>query len=122
MSLQEKLEASVWREDVLRSTDGRCAVTGVSSRDIHVGYIECHHVLSRQQLRRHGHGDKVWDARNGIPLAPRVHERHTLAVERVPRASLPVAAEEFAAELGLTWLLDRVYGPVGLPEEETTNG
>lgn len=29
---------------------------------------------------------------------------------RVARADLPVAVEEFAAELGLTWYLDRTYG------------
>lgn len=31
---------------------------------------------------------------------------------RIPRAALPAAVEEFAAELGLGWWLDREYGEV----------
>lgn len=33
---------------------------------------------------------------------------------RIPRELLPTAVEEFAAELGLLWYLDREYGPRGV--------
>jgi len=32
---------------------------------------------------------------------------------RLPRESLPLAVVEYAAELGLSWWLDRTYGPDG---------
>lgn len=49
----------------------------------------------------------------GGPMGPGGHhgmldQSRTL---RIPREQLPAAVEEFAAELGLVWWLDREYGP-----------
>lgn len=86
----------------MASTGGRCAVSGAWADD-------AHHVIPKQSLKRRNLHAHLWDARNGIPLARRVHERHTTAVERIERSALPPAAEEFAAELGLSHLLERYY-------------
>jgi hypothetical protein len=53
----------------------------------------------------------LWDPRNGVPAGRWHHERVEQARIRIPRALLPPAAEEFAAELGLAWRLDHDCGP-----------
>ncbi|WCB94475.1 hypothetical protein DSM104299_03212 [Baekduia alba] len=52
----------------------------------------------------------VWDPRDGVPLARFHHDQVEHGRLHIPRAVLPAAVEDFAAELGLTWLLDRTYG------------
>jgi hypothetical protein len=95
----------VWQRLVLMRDNG-CVLKGQGPCD---GDFEAHHIITQQQLRKRGLSDIAWDVRNGMGLCYRHHRRHTNATERVPYTALPERAHEFAAELGLGWLLDRFY-------------
>lgn len=112
-SLQERRRAAAWWDAAMKSTEGRCVVTGRYAEEIH-------HAIPRQSLRHRGLD--IWDPRNGVPVTRRTHERHTTAVERIPRECLPASVEEYASEIGLTHLLDRYYGArvVGSEAETVT--
>lgn len=72
--------------------------------------LQAHHVLSQQQLRAHGLEHLLWAQDNGVPACEEpCHRRHTSAVRRIPRAALPRAAIEFAAENDLMYLIERYY-------------
>lgn len=70
-----------------------CEVCGAA------GFVQAGHVIREQTVKRE-HGDR-WDTRNRlwVGVACRCHERHTLAVERIPLEKLPDVAFDFAAEL-----------------------
>jgi hypothetical protein len=95
----------VWQRLVLMRDQG-CVLKGQGPCE---EPYEAHHLLTQQQLRKRGLSDVAYDVRNGMGLCNRHHRRHTRAVERIPFAVLPERAHEFAAELGLGWLLDRYY-------------
>lgn len=80
-----------------------CAVCG--SRTL----VQGHHVIYAQHLKREGLRGFLWDLRNQLSLCAVCHARHHQAVARVPRDLLTVNNHEFAAELGLSWLLRREY-------------
>lgn len=69
--------------------------------------IQGHHILDRQHLPR----GRLWDVRNGLGVCRYHHARHTHFVQRIPRALLPPAALEFAAEANLSARLDHDYPP-----------
>lgn len=69
-----------------------------------------HHAFEVQWLASNGLGWLASDPRIGVPVTRRVHERHTLAVRRIPRRRLPPSVELVAFELGLEWYLERYYG------------
>lgn len=69
---------------------------------------DAHHVIAAQTLRQH-HPDHLYDPRNALSLCRRCHDMHTSAARRIPRSRLRPENEEFAAELGLTHLLERYY-------------
>lgn len=100
--------AAAWFMTVLAKNHGRCIVTGVKA-------TEAHHVIPKGWLwnRRWDFDDiqaVMWDPRNGVPLAHRVHERHTGATKsesKIPRYALPAEAFEFAEEHGITWKLEQ---------------
>lgn len=74
------------------------------------GEFEAHHVIAKDFLRRLGRDP--WDPRNALRLAPRVHERHTNAVDRVHVRQLTDANIEFAFEVlgaGAHFYLRRHY-------------
>lgn len=81
---------------------GRCAVC---NRQAHHG----HHIITKQELRRRGAAELLWDLRNMLPVCADCHARHHHAFRRIRRRELPAAAFEFAAELGLEWLIERTY-------------
>jgi hypothetical protein len=70
---------------------GVCAVTGKG------GAFQAHHVVERQELKRRGLPE--WDPRNALRLAPRAHDRHTLAVRRVKTKELTDDNIEYAFEV-----------------------
>lgn len=74
------------------------------------GPVQAAHVISKQTLRRRGLHQHVYDPRNGIGACYKAHRRSDNAVERFPVDRVPVAAWEFAHELGLDYLLERLYG------------
>ena len=108
-NLATKEATREWKAAV---TAAGCAMEGP-----HYGQIEGHHILPKQALKREGHGDKLWDVRNGIGLCQLHHANHEGHSDRLPRTLLPAAAFDFAAELDLTWLLDREYPDQADPPE-----
>lgn len=91
---------------------GTCEVCGYEGP-----YVQGHHVIALAALDAEGVPDTYWyDLRNQMvvccePAPNRCHERHTLWVKRIPREKLSADSEEFAAEVGLGWLLDLQYPP-----------
>lgn len=73
------------------------------------GPLQLCHLIDKQRLRANGvTEDDIWDERvvvNGC-------EHHHGAVPKgdIPRDELPPGLEEYAAEHGLTWSLDRDFG------------
>lgn len=61
------------------------------------GYVERHHVIRGQVVRRE-HGDR-YDPRNRLVLCPRCHPDGAQGAGRLPIAAVPDAAFEFAADL-----------------------
>jgi len=100
--------ADLWRQGL-----GPCALRALPGHECE-GRVEGHHAITRQALRTRGLAEHQWDRRNRVPLCDRAHTSHHTASQRVPRELLPPAVFEFADELGLRWLLDRVYPP-GFP-------
>jgi hypothetical protein len=51
----------------------------------------------------------LWDPRNGLGVCTNRHSQHTNGTKRIPRHLVPSAAWTFAAELGMTHVLERQY-------------
>lgn len=68
------------------------------------------HLIPKQALRRRGLHEFVWDVRNGLSVCYRAHRRSDAGLERFPAERIPEAAWEFADEVGLRWMLERLYG------------
>lgn len=97
------IERDLWRHDL-----GPCRVCyqlGLACS----GPVQGHHVLTQQALRKRGFEEFLWDKRNRLATCEGAHMRHHTRIRPIPRELLPDSAFEFAAELGLTWLLERVY-------------
>jgi hypothetical protein len=74
------------------------------------GPVQAAHLIPKQALRkRHLYG-YVWDPRNGIGACYKAHRRSDAALERFPARCISSEAREFAAEVELTWMLERLYG------------
>lgn len=80
------------------------------------------HLIPAQLIRREVSSssavvwdDRVWVWGCGGPMGNGGHHGQLDYSRRlrIPRALLPPAVEEFAAEHGLEWWLDREYGPSG---------
>lgn len=76
------------------------------------------HLIKQQTIRREAGKAHVWDDRVWVPVCggPTGCSGHHGQLDysrtlRIPRDALPIAVEEFAAEHGLTWWLEREYGP-----------
>lgn len=67
--------------------------------------------MTQQQLRAAGLEDLLWDPANGATVCEKAHERHTKALERIPRARLPIRCVRFATVNGFRSVLDRYYAP-----------
>ena len=97
---------------------------GVLDRDVHcyfarfserpcAGPIQAAHWLSVSFLKSQtpmmiAMGDAVIaDPRNGVPACAFHHGQFDNRFLRVPRSAVPGHVEHFAADLGLTWRLDR---------------
>lgn len=106
----------------------RCFLARFSDRPCDGRLVKAH-LIPRQTLKREVCGatgtrllylDVVNDPRSwvwacGGPLGNAGHHGMLDASRtlRIPRDRLPLALEDFAAELGLGWWLDREYGPHG---------
>ena len=96
------------------------------------------HLIPRQLLKREGYASLVDDPRTWVPACggPTGCSGHhgmldTARTLRVPFSALPAGLHDLAAELGLSWWLERTYLPTegktsrllsrdaGLPRKET---
>lgn len=91
-----------WRRQVALRAHLRCAVTRAIAEGPFDRRFEVHHVISKDRLKKHGLHMKLWDPRNGVFIAQRVHQLHTDRVSVLPRSAIPASAWAFAAECG-TW-------------------
>jgi hypothetical protein len=106
-SVTRRGAARCWLCEVWPADKGRCG-------QMSAGVLDAHHVIRKALLRVEfplGALDQiVWDARNGVPVGRWHHDQVENARARIPRSVMPAGVEEFAAELGLGWRLDRDYG------------
>lgn len=82
-----------------------------------------HHVLEQKHIRGYVRGLRhlaavdralllqrlLWDARGGVGVCCDHHRRHHNRTEPIPAACVPQGAYVYAAELGLTRILERMY-------------
>ena len=73
------------------------------------GPVQAAHIIPKQSLKRHGHEDKVWDTRNAVGACYKAHRRSDAGIERFPRRVFTPEVYEFADEVGLGYLLDKLY-------------
>lgn len=81
------------------------------------------HLLPQRLLKREGHAAYLGDYRTWVYACGGLNGScghhgafDTARTLRLPRAAIPEATEQLAAELGLDWYLDREYGT---PDTET---
>lgn len=74
--------------------------------------VQACHLIPKQALRRRGLYEAVWDTRNGLGACYKAHRRSDGALERFPAHCISAEARAFADELGLGWMLDKLYGEV----------
>lgn len=104
-STNDPVLSARWHAETLHR-GARCLKCGGKRR------LQAHHAVPQQAVKSFAKTLRLsveetqrilWDGRNGVPVCERCHERHTLAVERIPRVRLPLAAFAFARTLdGMT--------------------
>lgn len=72
--------------------------------------IQACHVIPKQSLRRRGLYEHVYDPRNGVAACYRAHRRSDAGIERFPVETFSREFWQFADELDLTWLVEKLYG------------
>lgn len=104
-----------FKDATLRWASWECAVADDGE---HGGDLQAHHVTTQEAIRRwcrdrhvdNGtRADLLWDPANGMCVCERHHNRHTLAIRRLPVYAIPATAYTFANALGLGQLIDRYY-------------
>jgi hypothetical protein len=94
-----------------------CVVCGTQGRNF---YVEAHHIVYQQELRRQlsaikgtdAYAELMWDVRNMLPLCRLCHARHHNARRRVTTQELKQHAPrawQFAANVGCGWFIGRNY-------------
>jgi hypothetical protein len=99
---------------------GGCVLAG---REGHIcsGPLDPHHVVEKATLRKRGLVSELWNPDNGIAVCRKAHDDHTTRFRPLPADVLPAEAHEFAARLGLTHLIDRIY-PRPAEDTQPTKG
>lgn len=111
--------AAKWKATVCH----RKAVCAVCGRGPEPGNpLDAHHVTEKRTIKRYVSGLRLpereeqevlrrllYDARNGMAVHKREHERHTNAVERIPLRCVTSKHRQFAAEVGAAHLIERYY-------------
>lgn len=109
LTAEERAARAIFKPTVLR-LDGGCVVHRYHP-DLCEGPLQAHHVIQQQTLRKWNLFKELWDPRVGMTVCERVHERHTLAVERIPLNAIPGRCLRFAREYGFVEYLERFYAP-----------
>lgn len=71
--------------------------------------MQGHHAIAQQALKRRGLRAFLWDLRGKVDVCERRHSQHTTRVKPIPADLLPDAVWALAADLGLTWWVERMY-------------
>jgi hypothetical protein len=105
---------SAWEEWAAETRrKGRCEVCGEAPAP--GDRLEGHHVLPQQKIKRIVGSvslERLTDLRNHLACCKRCHDGHTSRLRPIPRHVLSATAFEFAAELGLTWHVEKSYPEV----------
>ena len=72
-------------------------------------FMEAHHIITQQALRKRGHADLLWDTRNRLWLTRERHAQHHSCYRKIRWSELPQEALDFAEEIGLTWWIEQHY-------------
>lgn len=75
---------------------------------------QAHHVIPKRTLKaRQEPAETLGDARNGVPVCVRCHERHEGATRRICRDELPLGVIAWAYANNFGWYIDdvRYYPP-----------
>ena len=73
--------------------------------------IQAAHVIPKQPLRKRGYGaEVVYDTRNGLGACYEAHRRSDAGLERFPVSVIRDETWEFADELDLRWMVEKLYG------------
>jgi hypothetical protein len=78
-------------------------------REVDIANIQGHHILAKRHLRVAGAEHRFWDTRNGMALCSLHHHRHEFRMQPVPFYLVRDDALEFAAELGLLYVIENEY-------------
>jgi hypothetical protein len=109
--------APEWRrfKQLVVELDGGCVMRFVHECD---GELQACHVIPKQALKRRGWSDLIWLPESAFCGCERAHRRSDSGRERVPRSLLPARCIRFAKGLGLSHLIDRLYGEDPTPKKE----
>jgi hypothetical protein len=84
------------------------------------GPLDPAHIIPRQTLRKLGLPETVvYDHRNGVAACRKAHRRNDDGLERFPYELLPPSVFDFARDLELTYLLDKLYPQAAERSRET---
>lgn len=103
VSAREREQRDAWASNL-----GPCMICPAEGAEC-AGPVQGHHAIDKRALKRRGLHRYLWDLRNRVPVCEWRHEQHTTRVKPIPRGLLPASVFEFAAELGLSWWVDRFY-------------
>jgi hypothetical protein len=101
--------APEWRyfKKTVIDLDGGCVMRLVHECE---GELQACHVIPKQALKRRGLSDLIWLPQSAFCGCEKAHRRSDSGRERVPRSLLPARCIRFAERLGLSHLIDRLYG------------
>lgn len=100
----EREASALWKAHV-----GPCQVCPAEGGECQ-GDVQGHHAVSKQALKRRGLHAFLWDTRNKIDVCTHRHEQVTNAYRPISAELLPDDVWAFAADVGLTWWVERMYG------------
>lgn len=111
---------AIWKGSICRRRCEMCLRSG-RARDAHATR-DAHHILPARYIRGYVRSLKLpaaearvllrsllWDRRNGMSLCRSCHDNHESAFRRVPRVAIPMKARQFARELEMEYVIDRLY-------------
>lgn len=113
---------AAWKQKVTHARCAVCVAQGRKPEQDCSKQRDPHHILPARYIRRYVRALRLpkdeaasllrsllYDTRNGMCLGRRHHDKHETAKERVPQELIPRKAWQFAGELGLEHVLERLY-------------
>lgn len=121
----DRLMCQEWHDHTIAQAPKRgrhrvCPVCGVVPSETNP--FEAHHVTTKEAIKKYvaslGLDAReaaerlarlLWDFRNGLPCCQRCHTKHTMAKKRIPVSLVTRKHRQFAREIGLEYLIERLY-------------